>query len=308
MQVGGGGTLAAAIADRHLHARKALLPLGVVIVVQFVPTSGGRLQISIDQRVLIARFARRYWPVAAAKGRCATLPTLLAAEIRQHLVIGPAAQAVRRPPRIVAAVAAYIRHRIDGRRSADHFAARAFKAASGHRILRLAVIAPVVNAVEQHLAPTERQLDERMAVPAAGFEQQHAYVRVGGETVGKCTAGGSRADDNVVETAGPVSRHATLNALGLAPVAAANAGRNWIAFIQRGSSAKGGRSIGKSRQRATIGPSAISASVNWPSANQDFAAMCPSKILSCETRSSLCVAKSAPRSAGDFLASLKTAT
>src|SRR5262249_36184384 len=170
------------------------------------------------------------------------------------------------------------------------------------------VITPVVDAVEQHLAPTERQLDKRVAVPAARFEQQHPQVAVGGETICKGATGRACPTNNVIERGDSIRSHAAFNALGLAPVATAKAVRDLMSAIQRVSSGNAGRSTGKSRQRATIGPSAISASVSRSSANHDFAAMCPSKILSCATRSALCAAKSPPRSAGGFLASLKTAT
>jgi hypothetical protein len=52
---------------------------------------------------------------------------------------------------------------------------------------------------------------------------------------------------------GPCRQAARANVLGLAPVATANAGRASMAFIQRESSANAGFSIGKPRQRLTIG-------------------------------------------------------
>ena len=60
----------------------------------------------------------------------------------------------------------------------------------------------------------------------------------------------------------------TASALGFVPIATAKAGRASSAACQRVSSAKGGRSIGKSRQRFTIGASAMSAMVRRSSAKQ----------------------------------------
>src|SRR5262249_43442929 len=181
------------------------------------------------------------------------------------------AEAVRGPAGVVAAIAAHIGHGIDGRRPADDLPARAFDAPPGHRLLRFTVITPVVDAVEQHLAPTERQLDKRVAVPAARFEQQHPQVAVAGETVCKGATGRACPANNVIESGDSIRSHAAFNALGLAPVATAKAGRDLMSAIQRVSSANAGRSTGKSRQRATIGPSAISASVTRSSANHAFA-------------------------------------
>src|SRR6516165_5470879 len=308
MEISSRSAFTVAIAYCHLHTGEAVLPLAVIVVIEFVARASGSFQIRVDEPILIARFARGHWSVTATIVARAALPAFLAAEIGQHVIVRPAAQTVRGPAGVIAAIAPHISHGVNGRGPADDLAACAFDAAARHCLQRLAVIAPVVNAVEQYLAPAERHLDERMAVPAARFEQQHPHIRVGGEPIGKCAAGRTCADDNVIETAGPLRRHAAFRALGLAPVATAKAGRDLTTAIQRVRSAKAGRSIGKSRQRATIGPSAISASVNRSSANQDFAARCPSKILSCATRSALCAGKSAPRSARGFLASLKTAT
>src|SRR5580704_16862210 len=102
--------------------------------------------------------------------------------------------------------------------------------------------------------------------------------------------------------------YAALSALGLAPVATANAARDSMALAQRDSSGNAGFSIGKARQRTTSGASAMSAMVRRSSANHDLPARCPSRIFICATRSALCAGKSAARSASGFLASLNTAT
>jgi hypothetical protein len=206
-QISRRGAFAPAVADGHLHSGEAILPLAVIVVIEFVARAGGGFQIRIDERILIARFARSHRSVAPAIVARAAFPAFLAAEIGQHVIVRPPAQAVRGPAGVVAAVAAHMSHGIDGRRPANDFAARAFDAAPGHRSLRLAVITPVVNAVEQHLAPTERQLDIRVPVPAARFEQQHARVGVGRESICESAIGRACPNNNIIETGDLICRH-----------------------------------------------------------------------------------------------------
>src|SRR6516164_4776704 len=99
---------------------------------------------------------------------------------------------------------------------------------------------------------------------------------------------------------------AAATALAFVPIATAKALRASIALCQRASSAKTGRSTGKSRHRFTIGASAMSAMVSRSSAKKLRPARWPSRILSWATRSPLWAAKSPARSVGGFLASLNT--
>ena len=89
MEISRRRALAAAVADGHLHSREAILPLTVVVVIEFVARAGGGLQISIDQRVPVARFARGHRSVTAAIGGRAALPAFLAAKVGQHVGIRP---------------------------------------------------------------------------------------------------------------------------------------------------------------------------------------------------------------------------
>ena len=57
MQIGGGGAVAPAVADRHLHAREAILDRAVVVIVERVAGASRRFEIGVDQRVLVARLA-----------------------------------------------------------------------------------------------------------------------------------------------------------------------------------------------------------------------------------------------------------
>jgi hypothetical protein len=49
-----------------------------------------------------------------------------------------------------------------------------------------------------HLAHAERDMDERMEVAPAGFDQQHARVAVLAQAIGQHAAGRAAADDDVV--------------------------------------------------------------------------------------------------------------
>src|SRR4029077_19850524 len=112
-------------------------------------------------------------PVAAAIVAGAALPGFLAAEIGQDIGVGPAGEPRGGPAVVVALVAADIGHRVDRRRTADDLAAGAFDAATIGIGLGLGEIHPVVQAFFEDAAPAERDLDPRVAVPPAGFEQQH---------------------------------------------------------------------------------------------------------------------------------------
>jgi hypothetical protein len=59
-----------------------------------------------------------------------------------------------------------------------------------------------VHLVFVQLAEADRNVDQRIEIAAAGFEQQHAGVRILRQPVGKHTTGGATADDDVVVTVG----------------------------------------------------------------------------------------------------------
>src|SRR5580693_4210030 len=95
-------------------------------------------------------------------------------------------------------MAARVGHGVDRRRAADDAAARAFQAAAAGRGLGFGKIHPVVLALEQKARPAERNLDPRIAVPAAGLEQQHPLALVLAQPVGQHAAGRAGADDDGV--------------------------------------------------------------------------------------------------------------
>src|SRR5262249_21037796 len=80
----------------------------------------------------------------------------------------------------------------------DHFAARAFHAPTVEHRLRLGEITPVVQPILKYLSPAKRNMDERIAIPAAGFDQQHPRANVLRQAVGERASSRAGADNDVV--------------------------------------------------------------------------------------------------------------
>jgi len=62
----------------------------------------------------------------------------------------------------------------------------------------LGLEAPVVDRVEHGLGVADGNVDPRIAVRRAGFQQEHRTAPVGGQAVRQHAAGGSGADDDVI--------------------------------------------------------------------------------------------------------------
>src|SRR5215475_14089234 len=108
--------------------------------------------------------------------------------------VRPRGKSGHRPPVVVAAMAAYISHGIDGGRTADHLAAGAFEAAPAYGGLGFREIHPVVLAVEKQTWPAERDVNAGIAIPAASFEN----VSILGQPARQCATGRTGADDDDV--------------------------------------------------------------------------------------------------------------
>jgi len=89
-------------------------------------------------------------------------------------------------------------HHVDRRRAAQHFSAHGLDPAAVQVGLGLGVVAPVEHAARVRAAEAERNVDPRMAVAAAGFEQQHRGSAGLGQPVGQHAAGRAGTDDDVV--------------------------------------------------------------------------------------------------------------
>ena len=197
-QISVGCAATAAVFHRHLPGAETFLLGAVVIGRRLIAGGASGGGEGIDQRIGKPRHLRRQRPVAAAIKTGAAFPRFLAPEIRQHMRIGPAGKPGRRPAVVIAGVPARIGHGIDRGRAADDAAARAFEPAAAGRRLGLGEILPVMLALGQHPHPGDRDLDPRIAVPAAGFEEQHARALILGQPVRQRAAGGTGADDDDV--------------------------------------------------------------------------------------------------------------
>ena len=197
-QIGVGRAAAAAVLHRHLPGAEAFLLRAVIVGRRLVAGGAAGGGESVDQRVGEACRLRRQRAVAAAIKARAAVPRFLAAEIGQHMSVGPSLEPGSSPAVVIAGVTAHIGHGVDRRRAADDLAARAFEPAPAGRRFGLGEIHPVVLAVEQEVRPAERNLDPGIAIPAAGFEQQNARAFILGQPGGQGAAGGTGADDDDV--------------------------------------------------------------------------------------------------------------
>src|SRR5262249_35790666 len=102
------------------------------------------------------------------------------------------------PVVVIGGLAAHVDHGVDGRGAADHLAARIVEAAAVEPLLRLGLEHPVRARVADGEEVAHRDVEPDQIVLAAGFEQQHARSRIGGEPVRQHAAGRPRADDDVV--------------------------------------------------------------------------------------------------------------
>src|SRR5439155_11690988 len=112
-QIGVRRTAAPTVADRLLRAAKAFLLGTVVVLGHRVAGRLARRPTSLDERILVAARPRRQRPLPAAIGARTALPAFLAAEIGQHMGVGPVRQSGFGPTLVVAAMTAYIGHGVD---------------------------------------------------------------------------------------------------------------------------------------------------------------------------------------------------
>ncbi|MNO89958.1 hypothetical protein D3C76_814570 [compost metagenome] len=198
LEEGRGGAPAAAVADGHVIGADAFLlgavEVGVVVVAGALRrldegTGGGMLLRPADVQLAIA----------AVEFAAAAMVLLALAEVRQHLVVGPAGIAQLRPVVVVAAVAADVDHAVDRAAAAQRLAARLVAAAPAEARLRNGVEGPVDVFGRQDGGDAERRVDQRGSVLRAGFQQADPHGRIGAQAVGEDAAGGAGANDDVVE-------------------------------------------------------------------------------------------------------------
>ena len=153
-------------------------------VMQFVPCP----QIGNAERA-----ARAVMPVRAA------LLVFGAAEIRKHVLIRPAGIAELAPQIEILALAADINQPVDRARPAEDLAARPHHAPSAQFGERLGLELPGKAGVVDVAVKAGRDMDPRVLVLAAGFEQQDARARIVAQPVGQHTPGRPGPDNDVIE-------------------------------------------------------------------------------------------------------------
>jgi hypothetical protein len=120
-------------------------------------------------------------------------------EVGQHIVIGPAGVAERRPAIVVGAMAADIDHGVDRARSAQRLAAGLVADAAVQAGLRHRLKGPVIGFGRHLDGNPDRGLDHPIVAGAACLQQADADPGILAEAARHHTAGGSAADDDIVE-------------------------------------------------------------------------------------------------------------
>ena len=198
-QVGHRRTAAPAIADGELVGAEAFVLLAVEVVAHRHAGLLGGLDEDLADLVVQLAVGHVHRPFAAVVLVGAACVGLGLAEVRQHVVIAPARVAELGPFVVVRAVAARVDHAVDRGRAAERLAARAeHRLALAHGRVGLGFEAPVVLLAEHEEAEGAGRVDELEVVLRPGFEQADADGRIARQAVGKHTAGGARADDDVV--------------------------------------------------------------------------------------------------------------
>src|SRR6266516_2157625 len=106
---------------------------------------------------------------------------LMPAEERQHVIGTPAGKPELAPMVVIGGLAAHVDHGVDGRGAAYHLAARIVEAAAVEARLRLGLEHPVRARIADGEKIPDGDVEPDPIVLAAGFEQQYARCRIGGE-------------------------------------------------------------------------------------------------------------------------------
>ena len=178
--------------------RRAFVVAGVEIVDALDAGLLGRGAERVEQ---VPAHARMLDPPFAAGGvmlACAEEMVLVLLEHRQHVVPAPAGEAELAPVVVVGGLAAHVDHGVDRRRAADHLAARIVQRAAVEAGHRFGLEHPVRARIADGEQIADRDVEPDPVVAAAGFEHQHAVVRIGRQPIRQHAAGRARADDDVV--------------------------------------------------------------------------------------------------------------
>ncbi len=119
-------------------------------------------------------------------------------EVGQHVVPRPARQAELPPAVVIGRLPAHVDHGVDGRRTADHLAARIGDRAAAQPGLRLGPEHPVGARIADGEQVPDRDVKPDPVVAPARFQQQDPVAGVRRKPVGEDAAGRTGADDDVV--------------------------------------------------------------------------------------------------------------
>ncbi len=197
------GAQPAAVVDRPVERREALLAVTVDVLGQLVagllagreerPEQRARRRSALqDERAVMPA------PRVVGRGREARLHPL---EVRQAVGVVPRRHPrIRRPALVVERVAALEDLAVDARRATQDLAPGVIDPAAVHERLGLGLVLPVVPAAADRERQRRRHVDEHVeaVVRPAGFEDEHAGARIRGQPVGQDRSGGSAADDHEV--------------------------------------------------------------------------------------------------------------
>ncbi len=120
------------------------------------------------------------------------------AEVGQHRLPVPALAATLTPLIVIGVIAAHVDHAVDRAGATENLAARLIHDAVVEVRLRLGIEHPVHSRIDEGLGVTERNVDPRVGVLAAGLQQQNAMTTGFGKPGGEHTARRTRASHNEV--------------------------------------------------------------------------------------------------------------
>ncbi len=161
------------VGGRRLVVADALLPGAVEIGVgRDAGLDRGRDHRVAERRAHRVRDVQRSADAVEIVG--AALLVLRLLEERQYRIPVPALAAALAPVVVIGRCAAHIDHAVDRAGAAQHLAARLVESAVVELLLGLALEHPIDPRVGERLGVAERDMDPRVAVTPAGFEQQHA--------------------------------------------------------------------------------------------------------------------------------------
>ena len=198
-QIADRGRPAPAILRRELEIAGALLRRPVEIVVARIARLLRGVDERLAQRMRLADVGDGERPADAVQRVLAPLLVLGAAEVRQHIVEAPAGIAELPPMIVIRRLAAQIKQAVDRARPAQDLASRLDHLTVVELGLRLRLVEPVDPAVGEQLAVAERDMNPEMTIMAARFQQENAMAARRGQAVGQHAAGGTGADDDVIE-------------------------------------------------------------------------------------------------------------